>query len=667
MYAGDADGTLVDVLRRRAGREPDRIAYTYVLDGDALEHAVTYGELETGARRIAVELAGRGLEGRTALLVFDPGLDFVAAIFGCFFAGVIAVPVYPPDPRTMVVHLGRLERIAADAGAAIVLTTETVRTRTADALAGFAALRALEWWSVEGAHVGAEVAWRPAATTADAVAFLQYTSGSTGAPKGVVVTHANILAHGAAVIAALGLDANEVTVSWLPLYHDMGLIGTVFIPMQLGCRSVQLSPLDFLERPVRWLRAITRHRGTLSPAPNFAFELVTRRTTEAERATLDLRSWKAAMNGAEPIRAETCERFIAAFAPCGFRREALVPCYGLAEATLMVAGGPGGTPPAILSVDEGALAAHRVEVRDDAAARARALVGCGRVAKGLDVVIVDPETRVRAAASEVGEIWVAGPQVAAGYWRDADATAATFQARLADEDERAYLRTGDLGFLRDGVLFVTGRLKDVIIVRGRNLYPQDLEHTAERAHAALRPGAGAAFVVGDGDGVERLVLVHESTAADGDEAGAAVEAVGHAVARDHGVEPFAVVLIRPRTLPKTSSGKVRRRACRDAYVAGTLSRLDHAPQTTGPDAGPADAETVAIEAWLVRIVSERRNLAPERVHRDDVLMALGIDSAEAAEVAAALGDRLGRAVPLRLLFEHPTIASLAARLREVAA
>ena len=658
--------TLVDVLRRRAEESPDRTAYTFLVDGEDIETSLTYLELDVWARRIAVALAARHLEGRTALLVFDPGLDFVAGLFGCFLAGVIAVPVYPPDPRAMAVGLGRLEQIAADADAAIVLTTAGVRERAASWLSSVPTLRALEWCPVEAVHIGSEVAWRDRGVGRDAIAFLQYTSGSTGSPKGVMVTHGNIMAHGASVAAALGLTASAVVVSWLPLYHDMGLIGSVLIPLQVGCRSVQVSPLDFLERPVRWLRAISRYRGTLSPAPNFAFDLVVRRTSEAERRGLDLRSWAAAMNGAEPVRAETCDRFAAAFAPYGFRRDAFVPCYGLAEATLMVSGGPAGSVD-VITVDGAALERHRVVDVPAGAAGARTLVGCGRVTPGLEVVIADAETHAEVGPGEIGEIRVAGGHVTAGYWHRPEDTAAVFAGRLASRSRGSLLRTGDLGFMRGDTVFVTGRLKDLLIVRGRNLYPQDLERTAAQAHPSLRPGGGAAFAVDAGDGDERVVLVHESNAVGTEEAVAAVDAVARAIAAEYDVRPHAIVLIRPHTLPKTSSGKVRRRACRDAYGSARLETLP-LPASVPPAASVvATVDAGVIEAWLVGIVADLRRLPPERIRRDDVLMALGIDSAEAAEVAAALGNRLGRPVPLRLVFEHPTIASLAERLSEVAA
>ncbi|MBP1689473.1 MAG: amino acid adenylation enzyme/thioester reductase family protein [Deltaproteobacteria bacterium] len=668
--------TLVEIVRRRAASEGERVAYVFLVDGERDEQTLTYAELEARARRVAVALAARGAEGSAALLLFDPGLDFIVALFGCFFAGVMAVPLYPPDPRDMTSGIARLRRIATDARASIVLTTEVMRSWVERGTRLAPDPIRMNWCAIDGLPIGSEAAWNDPLLDRNRVAFLQYTSGSTGTPRGVMVTHGNLLAHGEAAQMALSLTPEAVAVSWLPLYHDMGLVGTVLIPMQLGFVSVQIPPAAFLERPLRWLQALSRYRGTLSPAPNFAYDLVLRRTTPEERRGVDLSAWAAAMNGAEPVRADSCEQFVAALAACGFRREALVPCYGLAEATLMVAGGPAGSVPATLAVDGAALEWNRVVETTAGSAGARVLVGCGRVAAGLEVAIVDPEACTGCSGDEVGEIWVAGPQVASGYWGRADDSAATFGARLVDDDRGPFLRTGDLGFVRDGVLFVTGRRKDLIVIRGRNYYPQDLEHTSAQAHVALRPGGSAAFSI-DGGGAERLVIVQEIDA----DAGAMVEearaAIRRAIAREHALHAHAVVLIAPRALPRTSSGKVRRRACRAAFQSGRLpvvaARRAEAPRgnaealpatSRGDGARPNAAE---IEAWLVRTVTALRGASHGRVRPGDAWVALGVDSAEAAEVAAGLAAWLGRPVPLRLLMEHPTIAELAWALHEVAA
>jgi acyl-CoA synthetase (AMP-forming)/AMP-acid ligase II/acyl carrier protein len=654
--------TLGDVLRHRAADTPDDLAYTFLVDGEREERRVSYAELERQARRIAVALAASGGDRSPVLVVFDPGLELIAALFGCFLAGTIAVPTYPPDPRDLASGEARIRRIVADAGATVVLTTGTVRDRVHRA-AGIDALD-LAWLCVDDLPVAPDVSWQPPTVAPEQVAFLQYTSGSTGDPRGVMVTHANIVAHAERAAAMLAIDTQSVVVSWLPAYHDMGLIGTVLIPMYVGCRAVQMSPLAFLERPGRWLQAISRYGGTVSPAPNFAYDLVLRKTTPAERADLDLRTWRGALNGAEPVRADTCEAFIAAFAPCGLRREFFVPCYGLAEATLMVAAGPMRRGPVVMVVDGRALEGDRVAVSRPTSGVARTLVASGTVVAGIEVVIVDPRARAARAENEVGEIWVAGDIVAAGYWGRPEETSATFGAQLAD-GRGPYLRTGDLGFLRDGLLFVTGRRKDVIVIRGRNLYPQDLEHAAVSAHPALRSGGGAAFAVDNGRS-EQLVLVHEVAADDPETLRAAVEAIRETITRVFLVQVHAVALLAPRTLPKTSSGKVRRRACRAMFEAGKLAVRYRWPAHT-PDGERLGGDAAAIEAWLIRTIAEVRNVPRTEIDRDAALVALGIDSAEAAHVAAELELRLGRRVPLRLVMEQPTIGALASALSEVSA
>lgn len=639
--------TLVDLVRRRAESEPERVACVFLRDGEEDEHAILYGEVDARAVAVAATLERTLPASATALLAFDPGPDFIVAFLGCLYAGIVAVPVLPPDARHSDRSADRLGRIAADAGAETVLTTRAVASRLPGGKgASTVAIDELP------ANVGAQ--WRPS-RRAD-VAFLQYTSGSTGTPRGVAVTHANIVAHGARVASVLRLDADAVAVSWLPVCHDMGLIGTLLIPLQVGFRTVQMSPLHFLERPVRWLRAISRHRGTLSPAPNFAYDLVARKTDERERRSLALDCWRAAMNGAEPIRARTCDRFVAAFEVAGFRREAFVPCYGLAEATLMVAGGPLGAGAVRRVVDGAALDAGRVRSVEPAHPRARTLIASGVPLPGIVVRIADPESGAPVAAPDhVGEICVTSTTVTAGYWRRPDDTRRTFGAV---EDGDATLRTGDLGFLADGMLFVTGRCKDLIVVRGRNHHPHDLEDAAAAAHPALRAGGGAAFAMDDGD-TERIVLVHESDADDSETLAAAARAIRAAVLRDHGIAIDLVALLPPRALPKTTSGKVRRRACRDLLAARAL------PVRFEDRSAPPSVAT-EVEQALMDIVAEIRDLPRASIRPDTVLAWLGVDSAEAAEVAVMLEARLGRRVPFAVLMAEPTIGRVAAALAEVA-
>jgi acyl-CoA synthetase (AMP-forming)/AMP-acid ligase II/acyl carrier protein len=443
-----------------------------------------------------------------------------------------------------------------------------------------------------------------------------------------------------------------VVVGWLPLYHDMGLIGNVLQPLYVGARAVLLSPLTFLQRPALWLAAVARYRATTSGGPNFAYDLCARKVGEEEKAGLDLSSWSVAFNGAEPVRAETVERFAAAFAPCGFRRAAFFPCYGLAEATLFVTGGAPGAGPVIRPVDAAALERHQVADAPPGAP-GRALVGCGRAAAGQAVRIVDPESGAPCAPGRVGEVWVAGPSVAAGYWGRPEETARTFGARLAGEGP--FLRTGDLGFLADGELFVTGRRKDLIILRGRNHYPQDLERTAEASHPALRPGCGAAFGV-DRDGEERLVILQEVERSAADPAGIA-DAVRRAVAGEHEVAVEEVVLVRSGTVLKTSSGKVRRAACRAAYLAGELAVVARTGAVPAEDRGEEREHWAAVAARVLR--RDVRELDPGAP-----LTALGLDSLAAAELGNAVEERTGVTIPLQALLEGMSLRDLEAVVQE---
>src|SRR5215210_3204321 len=553
--------SLIQVLRGRAVEHPERPAYTFLAEGEEEGARLTYGELDARARALAARLQRLGLAGERALLLYPPGLDFVAAFLGCLYAGTVAVPAYPPRSARM---LPRLRSIAGDSRPAVALTTSDL-LRQVEGLAGrLPELAGVRWLAADGpgdADAGLAAEWREPEGGGETLAFLQYTSGSTALPKGVMVGHGNLVHNEEMIQAAFGQSERSVIVGWLPLYHDMGLIGNVLQPLYAGASCVLMSPVAFLQRPSRWLRAISRYRATTSGGPSFAYELCVRRIPVAERRGLDLSSWEVAFNGAEPVRAETLERFAEAFGPAGFRREAFYPCYGLAEATLFVSGGTAGAPPAV-----GSFRAVDLELGQATMDPAgRRLVGCGGPWLEQEIAVVDPRTGRRCPGERVGEVWVAGPSVAQGYWQRPEETERTFRARIEGEGGRPFLRTGDLGFLRDGELFVTGRLKDLIILRGRNHYPQDLELTAEESHPALRQGSGAAFSV-EAAGEERLVVVQELERRQEGEAAEAAEAVRRAVAETHEVQVHEVVLVRAGTIPKTSSGKIQRHACRAGYL-----------------------------------------------------------------------------------------------------
>jgi acyl-CoA synthetase (AMP-forming)/AMP-acid ligase II len=569
--------TLVELLGERALRSPERLAYVFLRDGEIEAARLVFGELDRRARVVAATLQRLKAQGERALLFYSTGEDFVTAFFGCMYAAVVAVPVPPPGLGRLTRALPRLQAIIHDSQARLVLTTSRVCALLPTLVTAAPDLEALHWQATDTLPSDGHEEWIDPRVDSNSIAFLQYTSGSTANPKGVVITHANILSNEAAIQKRFGNNEDTVCVSWLPMYHDMGLIGAVLGTFYGGGKLIVMSPEAFLQQPARWLRAVSHYRADLTGGPNFAFDHCLARVTAEQRATLDLSSWRIAVTGAEPVRADTLERFARTFEPCGFRREAFYPCYGLAESTLLASAGTRHTPPVVRTLRPESLERGLAvdATGPDHADPVRRVVGCGRSLDDQRIAIVDPESRCERHPCEIGEIWVSGPSVAGGYWNQREETERVFRARLFGVDDRVYLRTGDLGFIDDeGNLFVTGRLKDLIIIDGRNHYPQDIERTVEAADPALQPGACAAFSI-DAGGEERLVIaaeVQRRKAERHDEANAdeTVRKIRRAVAEVHGVEVHAVRLLRPGSIPKTSSGKLRRLACRDAFVTGTL-------------------------------------------------------------------------------------------------
>ena len=559
--------TLVGILRWRARHEGDRPACTFLREGEEEEASWSFAELDRRARGIAARLRAEGAGGERVLLLFPSGLDFVAAFMGCLYAGAVAVPAHPPRGAR---SLPRLETILRDAGPRFLLSTAALLARMDEP--PLRALRALAADLPEASPAAARE--EPPLPSPDGLALLQYTSGSTSEPKGVMVAHRHLMANHRMLRDAFAQGAGSATVIWLPLFHDMGLIGNVLQGIFLGTHSILMAPEAFLVKPVRWLQAISRYRAEVSGGPNFAFEHCARRIAPEQKAALDLSRWAVAFNGAEPVRPATLERFAEAFAPCGFRREALYPCYGLAEATLFVTGGGRAAAPRVLTVDAAALAGGRT-VSAAPGPGSRALAGSGHPWREGRVEIVQPESLLPCAPGEIGEIWVAGPHVAGGYRGLADET---FSATLASSGDGPFLRTGDLGFMDEGELFVTGRRKELIIVAGRNHYPADLEQTAEGSHPALREGGAAAFAI-EVEGEERVVLLAELrrvARAEVDEA--AVERhVRQALAEGHGVGLHALRLLPPASLPRTTSGKPQRHLCRSTFLRGGFAPAAAAP------------------------------------------------------------------------------------------
>jgi acyl-CoA synthetase (AMP-forming)/AMP-acid ligase II len=546
--------SLVEVLESRAREEAERCAFSFLENGERERESVTYGELGRRARRVAAEVDRRGGCGRTVVLLYPSGLDFIAAFFGCLYAGATPVPALPPQSDRSI---DRLKLILADASPALALTIAPVKealSRSAESLP--LPLVATDLLSRDA---GEEL---PFEGKVRDPALVQYTSGSTSSPKGVVLTHANILHNQELIRDRFGHSDRSVMVSWLPVFHDMGLIGKILQPLFMGCRGILMSPEAFLQKPVRWLRAISTYRGTTSGGPNFAYDLCVDRVPVEDRVGLDLQSWEVAFNGSEPVRAQTLERFTAAYAPHGFHPEAFYPCYGLAEATLLVAGGSKWDAPIVRSIPS-------LSPIDERRAAPR-LVGCGRAEPEQRLLIVDPEREVALGAGEVGEIWLSGPSVSRGYWRRPEESERLLGARLAN-GEGPFLRTGDFGMILEGELFVTGRIKEMMIVRGRNHYPQDVELTAAASHPALRPGCGAAFLAEEG-GSERIVLVQElrKEYLEAPPTKAIALAVREAVTQEHGIRVDVLALIRPGAIPKTSSGKIQRRLCRSLFLGDRL-------------------------------------------------------------------------------------------------
>ncbi|WP_221643002.1 non-ribosomal peptide synthetase, partial [Nostoc sp. 2RC] len=737
--------SLVELLHWRAVLKPEQKAYSFLLDGEVEASYLTYGELDRQARSIAALLQSCGVKsGERGLLLYPPGLEFIAAFFGCLYAGVIAVPAYPPRPNQ---SLSRLQTVVADAQAAIALTTTTVFANIERQFAQYPNLQTLRLLTTDDITSDLANSWQQPSINSDRLAFLQYTSGSTGTPKGVMVSHGNLLHNELVIKQAMQHTENTLFVGWLPLFHDMGLVGNLLQPLYLGIPCILMSPVAFLQKPLRWLQAISQYKATTSGGPNFAYDLCVRKITPEQRATLDLSSWEIAFNGAEPIRKETLEQFTATFAECGFRRESFYPCYGMAETTLMITGGSKLAPPVLLPVQSAALLQNKIVPASEKAleqgsrgageaegqrkqgsrgaegqgnkgaithkergfepypfgeneAGVQTIVGCGHALQDLKIAIVHPETLTRCQPSEVGEIWVAGPSVTQGYWNQPEQTDYTFRAYLKDTQDGPFLRTGDLGFLQEGELFVTGRLKDLIVIRGRNHYPQDIEWSVEQSHPSLQPSGGAAFVI-DVGGEERLVITQEvkrgflrNLATE-----EVIRAIRQAVVEEHELQVYAVLLLKPGSIPKTSSGKIQRHACRTSFLAGSWENLassvlgdlknlspnlsptrrealNSPPSLQGKGAGglgfalafPHEVKSQTLEpqerqlqltCYLQQEVAQVLKLVPSLVNPQQPLNTVGLDSLMAIELQHAIETNLGVVLPMTSFLGGSSINQLA--------
>ncbi|MEA5550493.1 fatty acyl-AMP ligase [Anabaena cylindrica UHCC 0172] len=565
--------TLIELLRWRATHEVDKLAYRFLIDGKKEGSKLTYGELDLQARAIGALLQQHNAKGQRALLLYPQGLDVIAAFLGSLYGGVIAIPVPPPDAGRLKRALPRLRAIVKDANAAFALTNQRFLTILQEAELDFPEFEQMQWIATEDIDLKMAEQWQDPQVSPDTLAYLQYTSGSTSTPKGVMISHHNIMHHCGYLQKACGYDAESVSITWMPYFHDYGLVEGLTEPLYNGHPCYVMSPLAFIKQPIRWLQAISRYRGTHSQAPNFAYEQCVGRVTELQMEGLDLSSWVAAGNAAEPINPRVLAEFFEKFAPCGFRWESFAPAYGLAEDTLLVSTSPREEAPVLCLVKTSEIEKNKIVEASAWGDGVRAIPGCGQLVCDTKVAIANPDTLTRCLPDEVGEVWVSDPSVAGGYWHRPAESESTFRAYTADTKEGPFLRTGDLGFIKGGELFITGRIKDLIIIRGTNHYPQDLEWTVQQIHPALRPDYGAAFSI-DVDAVERLVIVQEiKRNSEEFVADELINSIRQAIAEIHELQVYAIVLAKPGNVLKTSSGKIQRRACKASFLTGELGVL----------------------------------------------------------------------------------------------
>ena len=564
--------SLVDFLHWRAKNQPNELAYRFLLDGEYDEVCLSYQELDQRARSIAALLQSSAKVGDRALLLYPPGLDFIVAYFGCLYARIIAIPAYPPHPNRLEKTLPTILRIAADAKPSVALLTSTLFENISSQNAiknKFGTIKLLVTDCDEVNDLTGK--WQQPGIEGNDTAFLQYTSGSTTIPRGVMVTHSNLMHNLDLIEESFGLTSKSQTVFWLPPYHDMGLIG-ILQSLYTGYPVTLMPHLMFLQRPFRWLQAISRFRATCSGGPNFAYDLCIRKVKPEQREQLDLSSWEVAFNGAEPIYNKTLKQFADYFSSCGFRREAFLPCYGLAEATLMVVGAPKSRFPVTQNLMTSGLEQNQVIISPNKNEDTRTVVSCGKNMPNQKIRIVNAHTLALSPADQIGEIWVSGPSVASGYWNKPLESELTFGARLSDFNEGPFLRTGDLGFLHDGELYVTGRIKNLIISDGKNHYSHDIERTVEKSHPAIRLAGCAVFSISNSESEDIIVIAeieHKITV----KAEEVKKAIRLAVAIHHELHVDDIRLISPGGIPRTTSGKIKHYLCKTNYIAGSMNEI----------------------------------------------------------------------------------------------
>jgi len=652
--------TLVELLRYRAEHHPEKRAYTLLVDGEFDEVHITYKHLDSQARAIATKLQKRNCIDQRVLLLFHTSLEYLTSFFGCLYAGAIPIPAFPPRLNRPT---PRIQSIVMDSGASIALTSPSILSSMQKRFQHTPELKKLSWLGVEHPEPAHDLNhWQEPSLSGDSLAYIQYTSGSTSSPKGVMLKHSNVLKNLSQIQERLEITQNDLGVLWGPLFHDMGLV-TTLLALASEVPLVFMPPISFVQKPLRWLQAISRYAATISGGPNFGYQFCVDRIPEDQLEKLDLSNWKVALSGAEPIRSETLEQFTNRFSAYGFCPESFCPAYGLAEATLVVSMGKRSTKPTTLLLKRLDLEQNLAVEAEFSDKLSQSFVGCGSALSGSDIAVVNPDTFTRCPPDRVGEIWVSGPSIAQGYWNQFEVTERTFRAQLPDAKGQFYLRTGDLGFMRDGMLFITGRLKDLIIIRGSNYYPQDIESTAQRSHAALQPDGCGVFSVPI-DGEEQLVVVHELKPS---QMNADVEEVSRsiriAIAEDQELPVYAVALVKPRTIPRTSSGKIQHRLCRKMFLDNELNPigLSYLEDRHHPDHEEIQRIIRKPRTAMERSIAEvwSQVLDVKSISMDDNFFELGGQSLLATMTVLHLRERLQVDLPLRSIFDLPTIEELA--------
>jgi acyl-CoA synthetase (AMP-forming)/AMP-acid ligase II/acyl carrier protein len=668
---------LVDLLRYRALNQANQTAFTYLEDEEGLGSTLTYQQLDAKARTIAVYLQKISTSGERVLLLYPPGLDYIAAFFGCLYADLIAIPLYSPRNNR---NMSRIQAIMEDSQAQIALTNNKCLINIQTLFNHAPDLKKLQWLATDQIDESLADRWVSKSVSSVSIAYLQYTSGSTSIPKGVMISHDNALENSAEIAISWKTGADSVLVSWLPHFHDFGQIYGVIQPIYNGFPCIFMSPASFIQKPVRWLKAISDYKATHSGAPNFAYDLCADKIKSEQRKNLDLSSWEVAVNGAEPVRKQTLEKFNQAFAPYGFRSSTFYPGYGLAEATLKVSSAKKKDLPTILTVRADSLAKNLIIEALEGEQFARTLVGCGSTVLKSKLVIVNTESLTESRSGQVGEIWVSGPSIAQGYWGRIEESQRTFGAYLTDNGKGPFLRTGDLGFLKDDELFITGRIKDLIVIRGSNHYPQDIELTVEESHPSLRSGYSAVFAIDENDR-EKLVVVCEieRTHLRKLDADRVIRAICEAVSKEHELDVYAVLLLKTGGIPKTSSGKIQRHACRTQFLNNQLDTVEKWKDKSSEEVTSEEVINegnflmqnnlssiikLGIQDWLILWIANNKKLDIKEIDSNQSFNYYGLSSLDSMNLHVDLETWLGYSIVPDWLWNTPSIDALASQISQ---